>query len=226
MELQNVNIKDFSFELAKKNLNKILTEKGIKQKDLIALLGANQSDVSKKLNGKNEKYKYIFFNVEELFKICCAYGLSMDKLTGLSKMHKLNPTSRTLPDHLLDFAKSITYFYKDSSSGFSLKNLDVTELKYFPVHDEVLFFPENDEIIDHDGFEDSVMNYPAMYFSVNKPRLKNINPFSLKFNIFLNKLKKYAEWRENQDIEPEDYDALIDSALKVLEKELKELSIA
>lgn len=226
MGLQNTNIKDFNFELAKKNLNKIMTEKGIKQKDLIELLGANQSDVSKKLNFKNNNCEYIFFNVEELFKICCAYNLSMDELTGLSNVHNLNFTSRTLSDRLLNFAKSITYFYKDSSSGFSLKNLDVTELKYFPVHDEVLFCPETDEIFDHDGFEDYITNYPAMYFSVNKPRSKNINSFSLKFNIFLNKLKKYAEWRENQDIEDEDYDSLIDSALNVLEKELAEIPIA
>lgn len=219
--MKNIDIEDFNFKLAKINLKQAMDEKRIIQKNIVELLGANQSDVSKKLNYKNERYKYTFFNVEELFKICSTYGLSMDNIIGLN-----TPTIKQENHDLLSFAKDIAFMYRHPSSGLELTDVELTELYYSPMHDESFIDMETGEMFEHDGFIEHKKKYTAMYFSVSKPLTKEGNPTSWKFNTFLDKLKKYEELFKNEVIEKEDYETIIESALNVLEKELKKISVA
>ena len=97
MKINNDNIPFLNYEMAKNNLKKAMEHLGIKQKDIVSLLNKSQSDISKKLNSDNDKYEYTFFNLEELFEICCAYGLSIDEITGLEKLQDKTSTA-TLSD--------------------------------------------------------------------------------------------------------------------------------
>lgn len=219
--MENIDIKDFNFKLAKMNLRQAMDENRIIQKDIVELLGANQSDVSKKLNYKSKNYEYTFFNVEELFKICSAYGLSIDNITGLN-----NSTTKQESYDILSFAKAIACMYQHPSSGLKLTDVEISELYYNPICDESFFDMETGEIFDHNGYVERKKKYTAIYFSVSKPLTKEGNPTSWRFDTFLDKLKKYKDLFENHVIEKEDYETLIESALNVLEKELKEIAVA
>lgn len=86
-----MNKTKYNIEKAIDNINKIIEEKGIEQKEIEAITGVAQSNISNILNKKKNKSGSLkFFSVEQLVALSSTWNISVDELLGLD--HKISLT--------------------------------------------------------------------------------------------------------------------------------------
>lgn len=183
----------------KKKLNEVRTQKKLTQKQLSKIAGVQQGRISTCLNEENSD----FFTFEQMYRICSALDLSMDNLTGLkTKNSDLTP---------VDFAMMLASFSKQDTSGIRFKKITVKE-HVCPVNEDL-------GITGLDTNE-----YYAFYFSNHG--MNNTNPgmnyFAICVNHFVEKFIKFNKLLQDYVIDSEEYETLLDNALRKLSSEYKE----
>lgn len=183
----------------KKKLNEVRKQKKLTQKQLSKIAGVQQGRISTCLNEENSD----FFTFEQMYRICSALDLSMDNLTGLkTKNSNLTP---------VDFAMMLASFSKQDTSGIRFKKITVKE------H----VCPANEDL----GITGLDTNeYYAFYFSNHG--MNNTNPgmnyFAICVNHFVEKFIKFNKLLQDYVIDSEEYETLLDNALRKLSSEYKE----
>jgi len=183
----------------KKKLNEVRKQKKLTQKQLSKIAGVQQGRISTCLNEENSD----FFTFEQMYRICSALDLSMDNLTGLkTKNSDLTP---------VDFAMMLASFSKQDTSGIRFKKITVKE------H----VCPANEDL----GITGLDTNeYYAFYFSNHG--MNNTNPgmnyFAICVNHFVEKFIKFNKLLQDYVIDSEEYETLLDNALRKLSSEYKE----
>ena len=183
----------------KKKLNEVRKQKKLTQKQLSKIAGVQQGRISTCLNEENSD----FFTFEQMYRICSALDLSMDNLTGLkTKNSDLTP---------VDFAMMLASFSKQDTSGIRFKKITVKE-HVWPVNEDL-------GITGLDTNE-----YYAFYFSNHG--MNNTNPgmnyFAICVNHFVEKFIKFNKLLQDYVIDSEEYETLLDNALRKLSSEYKE----
>ena len=69
---------EFNQDIAKRNINELLRNKGMTQQQFAEVIGMSQSNVSKALNKEEKK----FFTVEQIYSIANHFGVSIDWILG------------------------------------------------------------------------------------------------------------------------------------------------
>ena len=183
----------------KKKLNEVRKQKKLTQAQLSKIAGVQQGRISTCLNEENSD----FFTFEQMYRICSALDLSMDNLTGLkTKNSDLTP---------VDFAMMLASFSKQDTSGIRFKKITVKE------H----VCPANEDL----GITGLDTNeYYAFYFS--NYGMNNTNPrmnyFEIYVNHFVEKFIKFNKLLQDYVIDSEEYETLLDNALRKLSSEYKE----
>lgn len=211
-------------------INKILKEKEMSQKEVSAITGAAQPNVSKILSKtKTQKGSYKFFTVEQLVKLSLELDVSLDELLGIERNEKEKRlTARDICKFFVDLKKSDLKTvgltkkivsedaYMLDKENFEFDNTDIIQkFRTFPTNfckiEEIsneyvcLYFSVYD-LFDHEYLIDNKLcQYPTMDL-LTYGKATNIN-------IFLEQWLELQMMNYNGLLDEEKYNRLLESFL-------------
>lgn len=192
---------DYDNSKAKKNIIRIMSDKGMTQTELSNLTGIAQSRISKVLADKDSSE----FTIEQIVRIANAFEItSINELLGIKNgFSQKNMTPR-------DICKFIV---SCKDNNMFLKSVECKEKCYYPI----LNHNNEHEICEADKIE----HYIAIFFSNWFPPTSEEDIFiyneignrcndSKKINEFLTRLKKICEMKYSGDLDEEMYNILLE----------------
>lgn len=93
---------EFNQDIAKRNINELLRNKGMTQQQFAGVLGMSQSNVSKALSVKEKK----FFTVEQIYSIANHFAVSIDWILGYKTSDRKARAPRAIGAFLAELLKS------------------------------------------------------------------------------------------------------------------------
>ena len=210
MAKQNDSISNLNFDLLNENIRRYMQSANMSQKQLGALLGLAQSDISKRLNTSNKAQ----FTLEQIYIIANYFGTSIDSLVGNTPSNKdLSP--KEICRILLKMIEKYQLYYTQ---------IDHNDEVYSPCYDE-----EADNIEFKPGNASHTYNafFFPNYFSTSEGKTDddrftlhqyacsggNDLPKNMKINDFLSKyldaFKNYEKGVFSQNV----YDILVKAFL-------------
>lgn len=123
--MNNTDFSPLDRTIAKRNIRRIMKEKGLSQKNVYNRMGMTQGDFSNCTNVNNEGK---FFSLDRLWELSQILDCSIDELLGKSDIPKAKPNSEEIS--LSDVCVALTYFNEIVRPKYSLDKNGKTMLIY------------------------------------------------------------------------------------------------
>lgn len=183
----------YSTDKAIDTINKILKEKDISQKEVSAITGAAQPNVSMILSKtKTQKGSYKFFTVEQLVKLSLELGVSLDELLGIERNEKEKRLT----------AKDICEFL------VRLRNNDLKTMffKQIQIDEPVLELSRKDYDYSKSEILEEYHKYPLDFYDIKQ---ESVDYYAIYFSCYDILAREYLVTKSLHDAIPEEHPVIV-----------------